>query len=421
MRASTPSSGDPSVRDDRSAPAGVPPGTPFGWRHRFGLRGGAGALVAGLFGFGFGQELWARYLPAYLRSMGASAFTVGAYGTLRDLLDAAYAYPGGVLSDRLGSRQALQLFALLTCAGIAVYLLAPSIPGVFIGMFLVMAWPSLGLPATFAIVGEELRGGRRLRGFTMQSVLKRVPIVLAPPVGGWLIARYGMAAGMRRSLAVSLVLCVLLLWLMARIFRVHRASASDQPAGPRGRARLHPALRRLLVADCLVRLCEGLPDVFLVLWALEVVHLSAPQFGLLTSILMTTAIVSYVPAALPAERAEKKPFVVMTYVFFTLFPLAVLVSHSFAALAAAYVVGGLREIGEPARKALIVDLSGQEPGRAIGFYYAVRGFAVAGAAALGGALWSIRPQLTFAVAVALGAAGTLWAAFALPRRSAAVA
>lgn len=386
------------------------------WRRRFGLQGDVGALAGALFGFGFGQELWSRYLPAYLRSMGASAFTVGVFGTLKDLLDAAYAYPGGVLSDRLGSRRALLLFAALTCAGITVYLLLPSVPAVFAGLLLVMAWPSLGLPATFAMVGEELRGGSRLRAFTVQSVLKRVPIVLAPPLGGWLIVRFGFAAGLHVALAMSLALCLFLLIVMARVLRRREAPRLATPAGRR-RVHLHPALRRLLVADCLVRLCEGLPDVFLVVWALEEVRISPPQFGLLTSILMITAIVSYAPATLFADRAEKKPFVVLTYVFFTLFPLGVVLSHSFAALAAAYVVGGLREIGEPARKALIVDLAATERGRAVGLYYAIRGFAVAGAAAVGGALWSIRPQLTFLVATLLGIAGTLWAALFLPRQS----
>ena len=129
---------------------------------------------------------------------------------------------------------------------------------------------------------------------------------------------------------------------------------------------------------------------------------------------MATAIASYVPAALLAERAEKKAFVVLTYAFFTLFPLAVVLSHSYAALAAAYVVGGLREIGEPARKALIVDLAHGDPGATVGLYYSIRGFAVAGAAALGGALWMVRPSLTFLVAAGLGATGTLWAALSLP-------
>lgn len=173
-------------------------------------------------------------------------------------------------------------------------------------------------------------------------------------------------------------------------------------------------LRQLLIADCLIRFCEGMPDVFLVIWAIEVVKISPSRFGLLTSVLMGTAIVSYLPAAALAERAEKKSFVLLTYVFFSLFPLAVVFSRSFVALLAAYVVGGLREIGEPARKALIVDLSDPNArGRTVGLYYAIRGFAVAGAAAVGGALWTVRPSLTFFVATALGLAGTTWTALFL--------
>ena len=42
-------------------------------------------------------------------------------------------------------------------------------------------------------------------------------------------------------------------------------------------------------------------------------------------------------------------FVLATFIAFTLFPLGVAASHSFGVLALAFVVGGLREIGEPQR------------------------------------------------------------------------
>jgi len=245
-------------------------------------------------------------------------------------------------------------------------------------------------------------------------VVKRLPSVLAPPLGGYLIGRLGMARGMRVGFAASILLGLGMLALLARAFRAAPPRDAGSASGSRRRVRLHPTLRQLLIADCLVRLCEGLPDVFLVVWALEVVHLTPARFGLLTSVLMVTAILSYLPAALLAERAEKKPWVVLTYLFFTLFPLAVVLSRSFAGLALAYVVGGLREIGEPARKSLIVDLAVDDPGRTVGLYYSLRGFAVAGAAAIGGALWTIRPSLTFVVAAVLGGLGTLWAAATLP-------
>jgi MFS family permease len=391
--------------------------TARGWAARLHVQPGVRALAAALFVYGFGEELWFRYLPAYLRILGASPFLVGLFGTSKDLLDAGYAYPGGLLADRLGSRRALLLFGALTTAGFALYFSHPSVPVLFAGLVMVMAWQSLGLPATFSLIREELAGGGRLVGFTVQSVVKRLPIILAPPLGGWLIGRYGMGGGMRIGFAASVLTSLLMLAGLRRSFALAPAAGAGEPAARRaGAIHLQPALRRLLVADCLIRLCEGLPEVFLVVWALEIVKLSPARFGLLTAILMATAIASYVPAALLAERAEKKAFVVLTYAFFTLFPLAVVLSHSFAALAAAYAVGGLREIGEPARKALIVDLAVGDPGATVGLYYSIRGFAVAGASAVGGALWTLRPSLTFVVAAGLGAAGTLWAALRLPSR-----
>ncbi len=373
----------------------------------------ATALAVALFVFGFGQELWFRYLPAYLRTLGASAVGLGLFGTLKDLLDAAYAYPGGVVSDRLGTRRALLLFGALSTAGFAILFLWSSVVAVFASLFFVMAWASLGLPATFALVGEELEGDRRVVGFTVQAILKRVPIVLAPPLGGLLLERHGMANGMRIGVGISIVLSIAMLVGLARALPRGPRQTPERSTPPK--VRLRPALKQLLIADCFIRLCEGLPDVFLVVWAIEVVGVSPAQFGVLISVLMTTAIASYIPAAALAGRAEKKPFVLLTYAFFTLFPLAVLASRTFGHLLVAYALGGLREIGEPARKALIVDLA--EPaarGRSVGLYYSIRGFAVAGAAAIGGVLWTIRPSLTFVAAAALGLLGTLWAARYLP-------
>jgi MFS family permease len=394
-------------------------------RAPLGLERGVAGLAVALFVYGFGEELWFRYLPEYLWSLGASALAVGLFGTLKDLLDAAYAYPGGWMTDRLGSGRTLILFAAVTTVGIAV-LMVHSVAAVFVGIVLVMAWQSLGLPATFSLIGEELHQSKRVVGFTFQAIVKRVPIVIAPPLGGILIARLGMRGGMRAGFMASIALSLLTLWILRRAFartpspRPGPASRSrtlsdSASSAPRSAFTLPSPLRTLLAADVLVRLCEGLPDVFLVVWVVEVVHLSPPRFGVLVSILTGTAILSYLPAAALAERAHKKGFIVLTYVFFTLFPLAVLLAHSFAALAAAFAIGGLREIGEPARKAFIVDCA--EPsarGRTVGTYYAIRGFSVAGAAAVGGVLWSLRPELTFLVAALLGAAGTVACAVALP-------
>ena len=138
-------------------------------------------------------------LPSTSRLLGASAFAVAAYGTLRELLDALYPYPGGCWLTGW-PRRALELFALLSAAGYAPSCRRRSGLGSSLGRVLVMAWSSLTLPAIFAVLGDSLPAGRRATGFGVQSILKRVPIILAPPLGGLLIAGFGFRSGVRAGL-----------------------------------------------------------------------------------------------------------------------------------------------------------------------------------------------------------------------------
>lgn len=373
------------------------------------------AAVAGaMFLMGLGEELWKRFVPKYLEALGAPVLAIGLYGTARDLLDGLYQYPGGWVADRHGRRTALLLFVALAGVGYALYFAAPAWPAVFLGLAFVMAWSSMANPTLFAVVGDALPPERRTMGFTVQSILRRVPIVIAPALGGLLIAAHGVRAGVRIGLALTLVLSCITLALVWRVRIPLMADAA--PTGLRGVWRALPVpLRRLLASDILVRTCEGLVDVFLVLYATNVVGITAARFGALVGVQMVTAILVYIPAARMADRMGRKPFVVATFLAFSAFPLAVVAAQSFAGLVLAFVVGGLREIGEPARKALIVDLAVPHlRARSVGVYYLVRSLAVAPAAFVGGLLWSRDPVLPFALAGCFGLAGT--AVFALTVR-----
>ena len=93
---------------------------------------------------------------------------------------------------------------------------------------------------------------------------------------------------------------------------------------------MNPAMKRLLVTDILIRFCEQIPYAFVVVWSMKVIAepVSALQFGWLTAIEMATAVLVYIPVAYLADRTTKKPFVLITFGFFTLFPLVLLFSHS---------------------------------------------------------------------------------------------
>jgi hypothetical protein len=98
-----------------------------------------------------------------------------------------------------------------------------------------------------------------------------------------------------------------------------------------------------------------------------------------------------------------------------MFPVMLLFSRTFPMLVAAFVLRGLKEFGEPTRKALIMDLApeGQKAG-AFGLYYLIRDTIVSIAAFGGALLWTVSPQLNLWTAFACGAAGTIW--FALRGR-----
>jgi hypothetical protein len=84
---------------------------------------------------------------------------VSAFGALKDLLDALYQFPGGVLTARLGPKRSLLLFNTLALAGYAAFALATSFWIILAALPLVMAWQSFSLPATFSIVGDSLTKG----------------------------------------------------------------------------------------------------------------------------------------------------------------------------------------------------------------------------------------------------------------------
>jgi MFS family permease len=357
-----------------------------------------------VFLLGFGEELWRKFLPKYLEAMGASIPVIGLFGTSEDFFDAVYQYPGGWIADRFGRRRALLFFLTLACVGYLVFLVGPSWPFAFLGLALVMSWQSMASPAIFAVIGDALPKERRAMGFTVQSILKRVPVMIAPIVGGIIIASQGIISGVHLGLLITFVLAALTA-LLIRFINIARLP--HQPANIFGVWKSFPGgLKRLLISDIFIRTCEGMADVFIILYVTNVLRVSFARFGTLIAITTITTLLIYLPAAKAVERVGRRPFIIATFCAFALYPLAIISAHNFGGLVMAFIIGGLREIGEPARKAMIVDFAAPElRARSVGLYYLLRSLAITPAAAVGGLLWNHSPQTPFVVAGAFGVAG----------------
>jgi len=384
----------------------------------FGLKRNLVILLIAIFVIGAGEELWMRFVPKYLQTVGATVFVIGLYDALRTLLGAIYAYPGGVIADRWGHRHAFIIFNIVSIVGYALVLLIPNWGGMIIGMFFFLSWSCFSLPATFSLVGAALEAHRHSMGIGVQSVIKRLPIMVAPILGGMLIDHFGIIPGVRIALIISIVFSALTILVQRQLrddsnadppIATETAGETEQWNFWRSLREFNQPMRRLLLSDILIRFCERVPYAWVVIFAMDYIGVSAKQVGILTTIEMLAATLCIIPASHYADRYRREPFVIVTFIMFTLFPISLLMSRSFSALVIAFTIRGLKEFGDTSRKALIIGYSDPERrGQMIGAYYLVRDLVVSTGAILGACLWKLGPALNFLGAAALGIAGTIF-------------
>lgn len=382
-----------------------------------GLRRSTVGMLCMVILVGMGEKMAERFLPIYLMALGGGALSIGLLNGLDNLLSALYSFPGGYLSDRLGTKRALLVFNIVAMCGFLVVILIPAWQAVLVGAVFFLSWTAISLPATMSLVAKVLPMNKRTMGVSMHSLVRRIPMALGPILGGLCIGFWGERDGVRMAFVAALLLSILAAVLQQKLIEDDppekmgdRLSNKPEKNPLRLFHKMSPSLKRLLVSDILVRFCEQIPYAFVVVWCMKTISapVTAFQFGILTSIEMVTALLIYIPVAYLADRGTKKPFIVTTFIFFTLFPLVLLLCKSFMWLSLAFILRGLKEFGEPTRKALIMDLAPEDRKAAMfGLYYLLRDVIVSVAAFGGAFLWMIGPTTNFLVAFLCGLLGTI--------------
>jgi len=378
------------------------------------LLGLAGMVVL----VGMGEHMAERFLPLYLQELTQTSTAVLAIGILAgmdDLLSALYSFPGGYLSDRLGTKRALHFFNAISILGYLCVILIAEWWAVLLGAALFISWSAISLPATMDLLSALVPGNRRTLGTSLLAMIRRIPKMLGPLIGGACISYWGVRQGMRVAFLAALLLALAASVLQQVLISGEPGKKKPAEGNPFRLWREMPAgLKQLLYADILIRFCERIPDAFVVVWVTRTISqpVSEMTFGWLSSLENLTAMLIYLPVALLADRWGKKPFVLTTFFFFTCFPLVLLHAQSVGCLTLAFVVRGMKEFGEPSRKALILDLSPEGRQAAMfGLYYLIRDILVALAAFGGALLWNVSPEWNLKAAFFFGILGTLWFAW----------
>lgn len=428
---SEPRSSKSDARGESARPPASAPVVPPSEAARPSLRDATG-LLSGTVLLGLAERLGERFLPVFLVNLGGGATAVGLYQAATNLVGAGASLPGGYLTDRIGTKRALQWFAVAAALGFLLLAVAPSWPVAFLGALLALSWSAVSLPAALVLVTKAIRTANTAWGVSLHSLVRRVPMAIGPLVAGALMAARGEEAGLRIAFVLALALAVVTAVLQQ--FLIRPAVSAGAAMNGAARVDLHPVrafrsmsrpLRELFVADTLIRFCEQIPYAFVVLWCMREIPrpIGALEFGQLTVIEMVAAMFVYAPGAWLSGRIGKPAAVALTFVFFLLFPLVLLVSHSFGMLVVAFLIRGFKELGEPTRKSLILDLCPPEARATwFGWYYCLRDSLAALAAVLGAWIWSVSPTATLLVAAGFGLVGVVWyATLALADRRRAIA
>jgi MFS family permease len=411
-------------------------------------------LSLAMFAFSLSFQMTSRFLPKYMVELGATGLVVGLFGTFGNVIAAVYPYPGGAVSDRLGSRTALTAFGVVSTLGFLVWLGAPTLGAVtllgltvepwlwvFVGLALAQAWKSFGLGATFAVVKQATEPSRLAAGFASTETVRRTAFLVGPVLAALVLGLSGQfTVSFRYVLAVAVGFGALGTLAQHLLYDASGDTVGGSFAGlaqiRRDLRAMPDPLRPLLVGDTLVRFANGMVYVFFVLVVTDLFVVGvdttlavggfsydlslSPEafFGYLLGVEMLVALAIMVPAAKAAERVGLKPVVAAGFAVYALFPVVLIGAPRLAGaalplsvvLVAVFAFSGVRFAGLPSHKALIVGPAEQgSGGRVTGTYYLLRNTAVIPSAAVGGGLWSFAsPALSFAVAAVIGVVGTAY-------------
>ena len=378
--------------------------------------------------FGLGEQLWQPFLPLLLKAetrsvtdtagelSTAALWSIGIYACLLNLFQGFCYIGGGQVTARLGDRGSLIFFGFLTIAGYVLFLTVSHPWATVLACLLILGWESLSMPVTFTTVGSTLTQERRGMAFAIQSIQKRLPKIFGPVcASGFVLGHFirefgsdeGRLIGMHALVAAALLLGLASLAVQWR-FMPHYPAAKQEGNMWAVLKQFPLALRRLLLADILTRWCDWLVRELVVVYLVIERKLSDPQIAGLIALQHVVALATYLPVGRMTQAVGLQPFIGLTFVFFALFPLTlILIPDGWIWLA--FIVYGLREIGEPARKALITtSLPEVIRARGVGLYWGLRGFGICSSALVGALLWQWGgPELLFPTACGFGVLGII--------------
>lgn len=377
------------------------------------LRGNLLVLLTSYVIFGFTTGLFNPFRSLYIRELGASPFLLGLMSSVGSVILALIRVPGAYIADRYGRRNIIVLFTFGAALSYGFYVVAPDWRLIMVAV-VVSSLSHIYQPALEAIEADSMPPEKRGMGYMLIWWLPGAPGLFAPAISGYLVETYGLVPGMRMVYVVVFVSALTIALIRWRYLKETMAegaalglkelgSAFRDAAGSIREAwqEMGREIWFLAAVLLLVSFENPLYNLYYALYAVDVVGVSAMEWGMVSIIGTAAMSLVGIPAGKLIDRIGRRKSMLLAYAFslpaliaFTVirgFTQMVLVNISFLVC---------NSLLFPSFMALQADLVPQEKrGRIMGLMGTLRSLAMVPAGIIFGLLYEVNRAYPYYVGV----------------------
>ncbi len=170
-------------------------------RIKYYMSGNVGVLLLTWFLYAIGNSITMPYLSIYMKMLGASPIDIGIAYSVATAAQLIMMMPGGYLTDTIGRRRSIVVGTWIMTVTLFLMAIPPNWQ-VLVMIYALSSAAAFYQPALLALLLDSLPPSRYASGILITSVIPQIPWLILPPVGGFLISKYGLL-GIRIAYLIS--------------------------------------------------------------------------------------------------------------------------------------------------------------------------------------------------------------------------
>jgi len=354
---------------------------------------------------------WAEYLQ---KVIGLSILQIGLLRSIARSNNLLFAFPGGLLADRIGRKPVSLMGAVARIATSLIYLFAGTWEILLLGT-IVNSLQSIANAAFAAMVAESVPREQRGTGYGVFEMLRRIPGVFTGVIGGFMMDTLGIAGGTRWCFIGGLIGGVAIflsryLFLTETLRKKTEAKRTVKQDFKEVIPLFQGSLKYMQVTSAIYQFAAGLTSELIIIYVIDVIGLTYTEWGTILTIMSTIGLLTSLPGGIMADKYDRVKLNVFARAIYPITSLAYIYLRGFWLILGTRMIAGvgmglsgaaaMGTIGGTSWNALMADLvPAEKRGRLSGIMSTFNGLVSLPAPYIGAYLWDTP---------SVGPVGDLW-------------